>query len=202
MTDDLLVLLRRAGDVLDDVNPAAEAPAAVLVLENARRPFRPLSVAAVALAAAVLAGGISWAATRTEPEAQLAARTSEPAPEHAAEVPAAARVLPTLEGWAMHDVQLVDDTSGSVTFHRGHRSASLRWEPRDIPEIDGSAVEVAGYPALLGSYNADDHVAGWRLGAIMVTVRGDGTRDDFEALLRSLRPVDMATWKSALPQAR
>jgi hypothetical protein len=192
MSDDLLVLLRRAGDLLDGDD--ASAAAEVVRLDDARHARLP-RVAAVAASVLLIAGGIAWAGSRPEPATRLA---QAPAPRPEIAIAAPARVLPGLDGWTMVDVQQVTPAMGEVVFGSGAVRVELRWAP-GRPDIDGPILTIAGYEGRVSSYSDTDHVASWTDGTTVVVLRGNGARAEFEALARSLGPVDAATWSAALP---
>jgi hypothetical protein len=193
MSDDLLVLLRRAGDLLDGAD--AGAAAEVIRLDDARRSRLP-RVAAVAASVLLVAGGIAWAGSRAEPATRVAQSPAE-RPEIAVAAPA--RVLPGIDGWRVVAVQQVTPPMGEVTFGNGAARVELRWGPGTTPDVAGPIITIAGYEGRISSYSDTDHVASWTDGTTVVVLRGSVRRAELEDLARSLGPVDAATWTAALP---
>lgn len=179
----------------------------------ARRRLLVRAVAGAAATAAIALAGVSLTndgGVQTGPDHAWAAQ----ALEVAGTVP---RLVVGAPGWevARADEFTVDE--GELTFSKASQQITLLWFPARMHAqmVAGAAksmtrlddADVRGRPAALFRYAppTDLFTAVWRMGKYTFVLRSDRYPDDamsrarFEQLLRSLRPVSVDEWLSAMP---
>ncbi|MCC6224515.1 MAG: hypothetical protein IT201_13620 [Thermoleophilia bacterium] len=168
----------------------------------ARRRVLPVAIPALAaIAAAVVAsillvgrgGDTAWAAALV--------RVAEAAP----------RLL--IPGWEVTRADQFSVELGEMTFGNGGRELELRWQPaggfqglvddRERSSDLSLSAPVADTEARVFRYEGTtDFTAVWRQGDYVLELRGVAAGvDAFEAVLASLRQVDVGTWLSAMPRS-
>lgn len=167
-----------------------------------RRPW----VAPVAAAAAIvlLLLGVGWTAGHVFGESAPPIATQSPAAD-------AFRVVLDTPGWTMTNATQGDDT-GEIGYENGPASLKIDWYPgdgyqerydhrRDETGSDGTAVQVAGLPGAMWTYDTEIHIA---LRPVendhFVEVHGEGLdQQAFTAVLAQLRMADESAFDAALP---
>lgn len=167
-----------------------------------RRRRAVVGLAAVAVLAALLvAGGWLRGSGGGHPEfAAAAIRVAEANP----------RLLVTAPGWEIIRADEFETNSGELTFSDGSRRFEIHWYPaRQYQEYlrDRADVSTPERGTLLGQtattvdYGRDEYATMLSpQGSVFIEVRGRlGTRAAYDAILDSLRPVDVDTWLDAMP---
>jgi hypothetical protein len=154
----------------------------------------PIVAIAAALVLVALIGGLAWRGT--------------PDKTAVAQVPAGSRVLLTATGWGIVRYDEMPEGPGihaETTFARAdgvrvdlHERAS---DYNDEFMVGAPNATVLGQPATIT--DTPDHRTFWRRGTTDLELRGAMELSDAEwrTLLESLRPVDEATWRGALPKS-
>ncbi|HEX7058233.1 MAG TPA: hypothetical protein VF176_00070 [Solirubrobacterales bacterium] len=157
--------------------------------------------AAVALAALLVFGGRLGGFGESHPEfAGAAIRVAEANP----------RLLITAPGWKIVRADEFEPDSGELDFRDGSHDFAIHWYPaaqyggylRDRADV--STPEhgtLLGQRATTVEYSSEDYATMLSpQGRVFIEVRGRvGGRSAYDEVLRSLRPVDVKTWLSAMP---
>ena len=120
------------------------------------------------------------------------------------------RLLVTAPGWSVTDAGEFEADEGEVTFGDGKRRLSINWYPAHLYRSylrDRASVSSPRTSRLLGRVATTVHYWGSEYatmlspqGVVFVEIRGLlGSRAEYEAVLHSLRPVDVDTWLGAMP---
>jgi hypothetical protein len=120
------------------------------------------------------------------------------------------RLLVTAPGWKVTGAGEFRPDEGTMEFADGSRSLELDWYParlyrgllRDRSEVSAPRhSRLLGRPATTVEYRRGEYATILApMGRVFVEVRGDlGDRAAYDALLRSLRPVDVDAWLGAMP---
>jgi hypothetical protein len=161
-----------------------------------------LGLAAVALLAALLVAG-SWlrGSGGGHPEfAAAAIRVAEANP----------RLLVTAPGWKIARADEFETDSGELTFSDGSRRFDVHWYParyygqylRDRATVsDPEQGSLLGQTAATVEYSPAEYATMLSpQGSVFIEVRGRlGSKPAYEAILHSLRAVDVDTWLGAMP---
>lgn len=122
------------------------------------------------------------------------------------------RLLVTEPGWSVTSADEFKPESGQMTFADGTHELELDWYParwyhsyyRDRSEVDNTPtmLTLLGQRARMVQYGSRPDFATMLppQGKVFVEIRGDlGSRQAYLTAIRSLRPVDVDTWLSAMP---
>ena len=122
------------------------------------------------------------------------------------------RLLVTEPGWSVtHANWIFGPTHGSMIFSDGEHELEATWTPakdhrlfvndRRRDAAESREIEVSGRKGILYGYDGTDFTTIFEPeGPVYLEVRGDlGSRGRYLEVLRSLEPVDVETWLSALP---
>ncbi len=157
--------------------------------------------AIAAIAALLIVGGWLGGPGGSRPEfAAAAIRVAEANP----------RLLVTAPGWKIVRADEFEPDSGELTFSDGGHRFDVRWYPARLYGQylrDRANVSAPEHGALLGQrattvdYGRDEYATMLSpQGRVFIEVRGRlGSRRAYDGILRSLRPVDVATWLKAMP---
>ncbi|HEV2727533.1 MAG TPA: hypothetical protein VGV34_04515 [Solirubrobacterales bacterium] len=195
--------LERARERAVALEPTSSPPApASGRVATGRRVALGLAFAAAATLGALLAfGGLLGGAGGVRPEfAAAAIRVAEANP----------RLLVTAPGWEIVRADEFEPDSGELLFSDGSRRFEIHWYPARLYEAylddraDVSAPEpgtLLGRGATTVEYSRDEFATMLApQGDVFIETRGRlGSRDGYEEILHSLRPVDVETWLAAMP---
>lgn len=160
----------------------------------------------VAVAALLLLGGGSVGGGGQRAYAAAAIRVAEANP----------RLLVTAPGWSVTDAGEFERDEGEVTFANGDRRMAVHWYParlyrsylRDRATVsEPQRSKLLGRPATTIRYDLNRGGAEYATmlapqGRVFVEVRGGvGDRTAYDAILHSLRQVDVDTWLAAMPRS-
>jgi hypothetical protein len=120
------------------------------------------------------------------------------------------RLLVTAPGWSVVDAGEFEAGEGEVRFGEGSHELSINWYPAGMYRSylrDRSFVSAPETSSLLGltattvEYTAGEYATMLAPdGPVFVEIRGQaGDRADYDAVLGSLRAVDVDTWLAAMP---
>lgn len=158
-----------------------------------------LACVAIGAAVVLIAGGS--VSGKGEPEyAAAAIEVAEANP----------RLLVTEPGWTVTRAYQFEPGEGEMTFSDGSHHFDVHWRPAESYESyrrDRADVSSSTSSRLLGRAATTVHYGRGEYatmlapqGAVFIEVRGRlESKQAYEALLRSLRPVDIDTWLAALP---
>lgn len=158
-----------------------------------------LACVAVGAAVVLIAGGS--VSGRGEPEyAAAAIEVAEANP----------RLLVTEPGWTVTRAFQFEPPEGEMTFSDGSHHLDVHWRPAELYESyrrDRADVSSSVSSRLLGRAATTVHYGRGEYatmlapqGPVFVEIRGRlESKQAYESLLRSLRPVDIDTWLAALP---
>jgi hypothetical protein len=126
------------------------------------------------------------------------------------------RLLVTASGWSVTDAGEFERDEGEVTFADGERRFAVHWYPARLYRSylhDRALVSKPQHSTLLGRAATTVRYGVDRSGAeefatmlapdgpVFVEARGAiGNRSAYDAVLHSLRPVDVDTWLAAMPR--
>lgn len=198
--------LRRAMDAAIAAGESSVRPKLSRTASVRRRPlaaFAGLACGAAVALIVLLAGAPGGG---SEPEfAAAALRVAEANP----------RLLVTEPGWSITRADEFEADEGEVTFSDGMHELGLTWYParlyrsylRDREDVGPMATStLLGKTATTVHYGGSDYATMLSpMGSVFLEVRGgfDGgdleSHAEYEALLHSLRPVDVSTWLEAMP---
>ncbi len=126
------------------------------------------------------------------------------------------RLLVTAPGWSVTDAGEFEKEGGEVTFANGDRRFTIHWYPARLYRSylrDRATVSPPQRSTLLGRTATTIHYdlnSGEAEYATMLAPRGPvftetrggvGDRAAYDAVLHSLRPVDVETWLAAMPRS-
>jgi hypothetical protein len=124
------------------------------------------------------------------------------------------RLLVTASGWSVTDAGEFERDEGEVTFANGDRQFTIHWYPAHLYRSylrDRATVSTPQRSTLLGRtattirYDLNGGGAEYATmlapqGPVFIETRGNvGDRTAYDAVLHSLRPVDVETWLAAMP---
>ena len=120
------------------------------------------------------------------------------------------RLLVGAPGWRVVDAGEFGANEGQMTFSDGPHQLALNWYPassyghylRDRAQVSRpQRSQLLGRTATTVDYARNEFATMLApVGQVFVEVRGRlGSRDDYESVIASLRPVDVDTWLAALP---
>ncbi len=216
--DALVAAMRRAvasGSVPSQPIPAGDRVAIEYGAAVGRPPRRRRNTALglgaglaciVAAAALFLLGGGSVGGSGQPAFAAAAIEVAEANP----------RLLVTAPGWSVTDAGEFERDEGEVTFANGNRRFTIHWYPARLYRSylrDRATVSEPQHAKLLGrtatTIRYDLNSGGVEYatmlapqGLVFIETRGGvGDRAAYDAVLHSLRPVDVETWLAAMPRS-
>lgn len=202
--EEMLRAIARAESSAADADPppSAQAPRRGLVLAFTG------ALACVAVAAALLfgLGGDSVGGGGQRAFAAAAIKVAEANP----------RLLVTAPDWAVTDAGEFERDEGEVSFADGDRRLAIHWYPARLyrsylrdraRESKPQRSTLLGRTATTIRYDLRSGGAEYATmlapqGPVFIEVRGGvGDRAAYDAILHSLRPVDVETWLAAMPRS-
>jgi hypothetical protein len=122
------------------------------------------------------------------------------------------RLLVTAPDWKIVRADEFEADTGELIFSNGESHFDVHWYPANMYEVylrDRSDVSASEQGELLGQrattveYSPEEYATMLApQGNVFIEVRGRlGSRSAYEQILHSLRPVDVETWLSAMPEA-
>jgi hypothetical protein len=191
-----------AGEPIGTGTPDPVSPSATIGPRRRRRPALALAAALVVLIAAVLLVTGAFSGGGSHPTyAAAAIEVAEANP----------RLLVTAPGWKVTDAgEHFEMEDGEMRFGDGSRTLTLNWYPgryyrsylRDRAQVSPPRrSRLLGRTATTVEYARGEYATMLApIGRVFVEVRGQlGDRAHYEAVLHSLRRVDVDTWLAAMP---